>query len=175
MPDVFGDYTCQCDRGIGFVQYNGECHAEYLQGPCEMGEQVVLREKGAECMPNSCDKGKVRWSDGECYPYETPNAVLSKLTNQDLIVTRFCTFCNCHEEDSRGSCLDKMDLPIVTETSDEDLLKFFTVSFPVIMSGTTKNAALEERKEDFLNLITNLFPEVMSETAKNTTFDISGI
>ena len=47
MPDVFGDYSCQCDRGVGFVEYAGSCHAEYLQGPCEKGEQVVMKEDGA--------------------------------------------------------------------------------------------------------------------------------
>ena len=48
VPDVYGDYSCQCDRGVGFVEYAGSCEAEYLQGPCEKGEQVAMRENRTE-------------------------------------------------------------------------------------------------------------------------------
>eukprot|EP00091_Calanus_sinicus_P023370 TRINITY_DN7854_c0_g1_i1.p1 TRINITY_DN7854_c0_g1~~TRINITY_DN7854_c0_g1_i1.p1 ORF type:complete len:160 (+),score=29.38 TRINITY_DN7854_c0_g1_i1:87-566(+) len=44
VPDVFGDYSCQCDKEIGFVEYGGSCQAEYLRGPCRKGEQVVVKE-----------------------------------------------------------------------------------------------------------------------------------
>ena len=54
MPDFFGDYSCQCDMGIGFVEYAGSCQAEYLQGLCEKGEQVLVRENMTECVKNTC-------------------------------------------------------------------------------------------------------------------------
>lgn len=135
MPDVFGDYSCKCDRGMGFVEYCGSCHAEYLQGPCEKGELVVVKEDGAECVKSTCKKGEVMWSDGDCYPYEIPRALFSKLTSDELkylasyeptLDLHACTFCNCAMEDSNGKCLTRLPLPGTADNETEDLFKLIT-------------------------------------------------
>merc|ERR1712106_359288 len=35
VPDLFGDYTCQCDRSIGFVEYSGSCQGSRILHPRE--------------------------------------------------------------------------------------------------------------------------------------------
>ena len=105
MPDVFGDYSCKCDRGIGFVEYGGSCHAEYLQSPCEKGEQVVVKENRAECVKNTCPGDEVLFRNGKCYSYIVlTNALPSKLTAEEIAfiegqfppaATYSGTFTNC--------------------------------------------------------------------------------
>ena len=143
VPDVFGDYSCKCDRGIGFVEYGGLCHAEYLEGPCEKGEQVVVKENRTKCMKNNCPGIAVLFRDGKCYPYDVLTNVLpSKLTTEEIafiegqlpLVATYSlgTFNNCAEEDSKGNCLERVVLPKVMEQEDKDFLILRSQLFPEI-------------------------------------------
>ena len=50
---------CECSRELGFIEGNdGHCHLEYLQGPCQEGEQLVQGSQGAQCRYNNCTQGK---------------------------------------------------------------------------------------------------------------------
>ena len=143
MPDVFGDYSCQCDRGIGFVEYAGSCQAEYLQGPCKKGEQVMVRDKRTDCVKNTCPGVEVLFINGKCYPYdELTNVLPSKLTREEFafIVGQLPTaatyssgtFTNCVKEDSKGICLENVALPEVKEQEYQDLEILRYLLFPEI-------------------------------------------
>jgi hypothetical protein len=41
VPDHFGDYSCQCDARLGFLELGGSCQPRYLQGSCQPGQQVT--------------------------------------------------------------------------------------------------------------------------------------
>jgi hypothetical protein len=109
-----------------------------LQGTCGRGELVVVREE-AECVKNSCKKGEVMWSDGDCYPYKIPRALFRKLTSDELkylasyeptLDLRACTFCNCAMEDSNGKCLTRVPLPGMADNESEDLFKLIRALLP---------------------------------------------
>ena len=122
------------------MEYGGSCHAEYLQGPCKKGELGVMKEDGVECVKNSCNKGKVMWSDGDFYPYEIPRALVNKLTSDEITyfgemdfeLITFSTFDNCHNKDTQGICRNTTKLPIVQE---EDYLKDLKLLFPEISTS----------------------------------------
>merc|ERR1711915_467212 len=82
-------------RSLGFLEFEGSCYLEYLRGPCKDGEQLVMQEKRARCIKNSCGVGQSLWSDGECYEYQPS----SKLTDEEWqlsgiegVITTFTTF-----------------------------------------------------------------------------------
>ena len=143
MPDFFGDYSCQCDMGIGFVEYAGSCQAEYLQGPCEKGEQVLVRENMTECVKNTCPGVEVLFRNGKCYPYDVLTNVLpSKLTSIEIAFIdgqlppaatySSGTFTNCVKEDSKGTCLKIVALPEVKEQEDQIFIILISLFFPEI-------------------------------------------
>jgi len=145
VPDLFGDYTCQCDRSIGFVEYGGSCQVEYLQGPCEKREQLVMMEKEVQCVKNTCSGGNVTWSNEECYPFTDLTKVLPiKLTTEEIAFVNgnynlaslepfsVGTFTNCANKDSNGDCLEKVKLPEVKKQEDEDFLFLRSELFPEI-------------------------------------------
>jgi hypothetical protein len=141
VPDVFGDYSCQCDRGIGFVEYAGSCQTEYLQGPCKEGEQVAVRESRTECVKNTCPGVDVLFRNGKCYPYDELTPVLtSKLTTEEIAfiegqlppAATYSTFTNCAKEDSKGICLENVVLPVMKEQEEEDFLVLGYQLFPEI-------------------------------------------
>ena len=147
------------------MEYEGSCHAEYLQGTCEKGEQVVVKEEGTECVMKRCKKGEVMLSDGDCYPpYEIPRALFNKLTSEeityfgemDFTVTIYSTFDNCHNKDTNGKCLTTTGLPIVHK---ENYLKNVKILFPEISRSIDY---LEKEVED------------IPVTTIDSTLDLSG-
>ena len=67
VQDVFGDYSCQYDRRIGFVEYAGSCQVEYLQGLSGKEEQVGVRENRTDCVKNNWPCVEVLFRNGKCY------------------------------------------------------------------------------------------------------------
>ena len=41
VADPYGDYSCQCDARLGFLELGGSCQPRYLQGSCQPGHQVT--------------------------------------------------------------------------------------------------------------------------------------
>jgi hypothetical protein len=175
VPDVFGDYSCKCHRGIGFVEYGGSCHVEYLQGPCEKGEQVMGKKKGTECVKNTCPGEEVLFRDGKCYSYLVlTNALPSKLTTEEIAFI--------------DDQLSLTDIPVSLRTFTKDPSKlteeeilFIETQLPesatTLSLGTFTNCAKrssngnclekvallkmkEQDDEDFLILRSELFPEI---------------
>ena len=55
VPDLFGEYSCQCSSQLGFLELEGKCWPRYLQGPCEQGHQVAKSSEGKGiCREDSC-------------------------------------------------------------------------------------------------------------------------
>lgn len=73
--DLWGEYSCQCSASLGFLEMEGQCYPQYLQGPCQEGQHVVRGERGeGECRQDSCfdvvtkntsDKDWYQGPDGE--------------------------------------------------------------------------------------------------------------
>ena len=58
--DLYGGVSCDCAVHYGFLEMDGECYPEYLQGKCPEGKHVRRMDgsfKG-ECMKHSCSEGK---------------------------------------------------------------------------------------------------------------------
>ncbi|KAJ8919330.1 hypothetical protein NQ315_003914 [Exocentrus adspersus] len=47
--------SIKCDRTIGLVKYNNECHKMYVQGPCPRGSWLVPRRQGREELFTAAD------------------------------------------------------------------------------------------------------------------------
>jgi len=194
VPDLFGDYTCQCDRNTGFVEYGGSCQVEYLQGPCEKREQLMMMEKEVECVKNTCYGGNVTWSNGECYPFEFLSNVLPpfKLTQEEYAFVgknynlgrvpvfppeNSGSFRNCAYTDSNGYCLVKAKLPEVKKHEDED---FLFLRLKLCAHIDSNGYCLEKKKlpevkkqedEDFLFLRLQLFPGISNDSIDKKTRD----
>jgi len=55
VPDLFGEYSCQCSSQLGFLELEGKCWPRYLQGPCKQGHQVAKSSEGkGVCREDSC-------------------------------------------------------------------------------------------------------------------------
>ena len=134
------------------MEYGGSCQVEYLQGPCEKREQLMMMEKEVECVKNTCYGGNVTWSNGECYPFEIlTKAMAIKLTREEIdfvgknynlvSVDTFSlgTFTNCAHMDSNGDCLEKVKLPEVEKQEDEDFLFLRSELFPGIRNNSIDN------------------------------------
>ena len=140
-----GEDLCQMTLEIilASVEYGGSCHAEFLQGPCKKGEQVMVRERRTECVKNTCSGIKVLFRNGKCYPYyELTHVLTSNLTTEEIAFIEgqlppaatysMGTFTNCAKEDSRGICLGSVVLPEVKEQEDEEFLLLSYQLFPEI-------------------------------------------
>jgi len=120
MPNIFGEYSCQCVRTLGFLEYQGSCYPEYLKGPCGEKEQLILTSSGPECKRNNCQNLEVEWKDGSCV--ELQHVENFKLFTMDEIkvldpynITALSVFSNCRvKAKETGECLKSMSLPAVT-------------------------------------------------------------
>ena len=57
--DIYGEVSCQCAVHRGFLELDGVCHLEYLQGGCPVGQQV-RRKNGTftgMCQQHGCSTG----------------------------------------------------------------------------------------------------------------------
>ena len=115
---------------MGRVEWeDGQCYHEYLQGPCQEGEQLVRSSSLAppSCQPHGCSQGRVRWEDGLCYEVQQRQggcSVMYELAKQQAfdisnekelpellilqcqdIVPFSSIFNNCIAEARNGTCL----------------------------------------------------------------------
>ena len=58
QADLHGEVKCTCEADLGYIDVDGECYHEHMQGPCEEGEQLLRNgKKGWKCVKNTCEKG----------------------------------------------------------------------------------------------------------------------
>ena len=81
---------CRCfDDNLpgGFLPFNDStCYQEYLQGPCDNGQQYIRISEVNQCVPTHCPEDHVLYED-TCIPHDgcssTPNPLVTfDVTNQ---------------------------------------------------------------------------------------------
>jgi len=184
VPDLFGDYTCQCDRNTGFVEYGGSCQVEYLQGPCEKREQLMMMEKDVECVKNTCYGGNVTWRNGECYPFEFLSNVLSlrslrRFTQEEQeFVGKNYNLTRVGRVDP-SEFLKEEDKTFFTDSEFRKATGFwgtFTNCIYILRNGhcleRVKRPEIKKREdEDFLFLRIELFPGISNNSIDKITRD----
>jgi len=135
VPDLFGDYSCQCARGFGFLEYQGECYPEYRRGPCAENEQLMMSEAGqprcARVKNTECKEGQISWEDGNCCSVQIPSILYDHLTNEErnaldpyheMVLNN--SFDNCFVSDG-NKCVKKVSVPEVSVTTKNTLCNTF--------------------------------------------------
>jgi len=151
--DLYGTVSCKCSLDLGYVDVKGICYHQHFRGNCPNRHSLRGPTKTSplsKCVPNSCRKGRVMWSDGKCYEYKTPpedcdgmyvlvpkNESESETVTvedgenvEDLLIlacveeyeNRSGTFENCAAKSTKGICLARKGLPTVPKQDFKKLL-----------------------------------------------------